>query len=333
MGGRGGERSETYKSYINMWKYYYMKRKIVWVIGGCVIFFGSVCAVWIFRGFPARIVEDTGILVDKEENGGVIKQGSDKAQCVISGCSGQLCVKKDDVKKNEDISTTCEWREEYGCYKEGQCEVQSDGQCGWTMTEGLTTCLEKIKGDSNWSQALSEEEAIPVETKKSGSNEKSMDFSPTLSVEKRWVSWGFSVDENRKVDAIILHSSYNSLGGDKYDIDSIVDIYRQYGVSAHYIIGRDGKIRQLVSEKDVAYHAGVSALPDGRTEVNAVSIGIEMVNDDKGDRYTDKQYGAVNNLIADIKARHSIQYVLGHNDIATGRKTDPWNFDWERVKK
>lgn len=174
------------------------------------------------------------------------------------------------------------------------------------------------------------QEKAPQEKKKT---DPPAQDSPKTMAKKDLVSWGFSVSERRTIDSIIIHSSYNSLGGDKYDVDAIVDIYKSYGVSAHYIIGRDGKVRQLVLEKNIAYHAGVAKLPDGRTDVNAVSIGIEMVNDDKGDECTDKQYTALRNLIADIKSRHTIQYVLGHSDIASGRKTDPWNFDWKKVKK
>ena len=41
--------------------------------------------------------------------------------------------------------TTCEWREEYACYKPpvGICEVQNNGQCGWTETDELKSCLLK----------------------------------------------------------------------------------------------------------------------------------------------------------------------------------------------
>lgn len=102
-------------------------------------------------------------------------------------------------------------------------------------------------------------------------------------------------------------------------------------MSAHYLIDRKGVIYHLVADKNIAYHAGVSKMPDGRTGVNDFSIGIEMMNQEETS-YTDAQYGAVNNLIAYLKGKYPIKYVVGHDDIAPDRKTDPWNFDWKRLK-
>jgi AmpD protein len=73
-------------------------------------------------------------------------------------------------------------------------------------------------------------------------------------------------------------------------------------------------------------------MADGRTNVNAFSIGIEMVGT-KTSGYTTAQYTALNTLITDIKTRHTIKYIVGHDDIASGRKTDPWKFDWSRIKR
>jgi hypothetical protein len=60
-------------------------------------------------------------------------------QCKISGCSSQLCVNSD-----EDITTDCQYKEEYACYtdKFTKCEIQEDGECGWTETLLLAKCLE-----------------------------------------------------------------------------------------------------------------------------------------------------------------------------------------------
>lgn len=60
--------------------------------------------------------------------------------CKIGGCSSQIC-----GEKNEDLVTTCEWRPEYECYKIAICERQSNGKCGWTITEELQKCLEQTK--------------------------------------------------------------------------------------------------------------------------------------------------------------------------------------------
>lgn len=163
------------------------------------------------------------------------------------------------------------------------------------------------------------------------SSDKDNVKSNGLKIKDKFVSWGYTASSGRNIDTIVLHSSFNSLGGEQYDVDAIVDIYKQYGVSAHYIIGRGGTVYRLVKENDISYHAGVSSVPDGRTNVNNFSIGIEIVGN-YDDGYTKDQYGAVNDLIDDIKDRYDIKYVLGHDDIAPGRKTDPWNFDWNEIK-
>lgn len=151
-------------------------------------------------------------------------------------------------------------------------------------------------------------------------------------IEKDLVSWGFSSAKSRKIDTIILHSSYNALSSDPYDFSELLREYKEYGVAPHYVIDRDAKIHLLVAENNVAYHAGVSQMPDGRTNVNEFSIGIEIVGKEK-DKITTPQYNSINILIAQIKKRYEIKYVLGHSDIAPDRKTDPWNLDWDKVKK
>jgi hypothetical protein len=55
--------------------------------------------------------------------------------CYVGGCSSQIC--------SEDPGTisSCEFKEEYACYKTAKCERQSNGQCGWTETSELNSCL------------------------------------------------------------------------------------------------------------------------------------------------------------------------------------------------
>ena len=154
----------------------------------------------------------------------------------------------------------------------------------------------------------------------------------SLKIKDGLVSWGFGSSQNRNIDTIILHSSYNVLGGDEYDLDKIIMEYKQYGVAPHYVIDREGEIFRLVKDANIAYHAGESKVPDGRTGVNNFSIGIEVVNSEK-DNFTSKQYVAINELIAFLKDKYKIKYVLGHDQIAPGRKTDPWNINWGKVNK
>jgi cytoskeletal protein RodZ len=176
-----------------------------------------------------------------------------------------------------------------------------------------------------------QEEKKVVEEKKS-SNEKIEEKSSAGEIVSKFVSWGFEKSSNRKIDTIIVHSSYDALGDDPYDVAGLIAEYKQYGVAAHYLIDREGTIYQLVADKNIAYHAGESKVPDGRTGVNTFSIGIEMMNT-KEEKFTSSQYSALNQLLASLNKQYSIKYILGHKDVSPGRKTDPWGMDWNKVNK
>lgn len=103
-------------------------------------------------------------------------------------------------------------------------------------------------------------------------------------------------------------------------------------VSAHYLIDVDGRVFDLVPEDKRAWHAGV-AYWDKETDINSVSIGIEIVNPghEFGYRaFPQEQMQAVLTLCRDILTRHEIVHVLGHSDVAPERKQDPGElFDWK----
>lgn len=154
----------------------------------------------------------------------------------------------------------------------------------------------------------------------------------SILIQDRLITFGHRTPSSpRSIDTVVLHSSYNASGGDVYNLEKIIGQYEQYGVGAHYIIDRSGAVYRLVEENEIAYHAGESKMPDGRKNVNDFSIGIELVATEESG-YTEKQYTAVNNLIADIKTRHTIKDIVGHGDVAPKRKTDPWKFDWKKLK-
>lgn len=106
------------------------------------------------------------------------------------------------------------------------------------------------------------------------------------------------------------------------------------GVSSHYVVDMDGTVTQLVSEEMRAWHAGKSCWR-GETDVNSASIGIEIHNPGHGEDYCDfpdAQMQAVADLSRDIVVRWTIapEGVLGHSDVAPGRKIDPGErFDWK----
>jgi N-acetylmuramoyl-L-alanine amidase len=103
-------------------------------------------------------------------------------------------------------------------------------------------------------------------------------------------------------------------------------------VSAHYLVGRDGRIYQLVDERARAWHAGVSRW-GGDTDINSSSIGIELDNDGK-QPFPGAQIDALLRLLADLRERYRIPAanVLGHSDVAPRRKVDPGRlFPWKRL--
>ena len=108
-------------------------------------------------------------------------------------------------------------------------------------------------------------------------------------------------------------------------------------VSAHYMVYEDGRVVQMVDEAHRAWHAGVSQWGD-IVDVNSHSIGIEMVNPghEFGYRaFPQVQVTAVKVLCRGIMARWDIgaEGVLGHSDVAPGRKVDPGElFPWDELE-
>lgn len=106
-------------------------------------------------------------------------------------------------------------------------------------------------------------------------------------------------------------------------------------VSSHYLVDEEGTIYQLVAEENRAWHAGLGFW-DGYTDINSVSIGIEIVNPGNAP-YTQAQMASVQALSLDIAQRHAIPptQILGHSDVAVtarNHKSDPgWFFDWRNL--
>lgn len=103
-------------------------------------------------------------------------------------------------------------------------------------------------------------------------------------------------------------------------------------VSAHYLIGSDGRLYQLVAEDARAWHAGASRWA-GLQDLNSASIGIELDNDGESP-FTDAQVAALLRLLEDVSTRLQIQRhaVVAHGDIAPTRKRDPGVlFPWQRL--
>lgn len=132
---------------------------------------------------------------------------------------------------------------------------------------------------------------------------------------------------NNNVDALFC----NTLD---CDADPYFDALRDLRVSAHFFISRAGRVTQYVSLADRAWHAGASQW-NGREQCNDFSIGIELEGTDAL-AYTDAQYTALTGLTQILQRQYpaiTSERIVGHNDIAPGRKTDPGEaFDWVRFR-
>lgn len=106
-------------------------------------------------------------------------------------------------------------------------------------------------------------------------------------------------------------------------------------VSAHLLIRRDGSAIQYVPLQLRAWHAGVSSFR-GRERCNDFSIGIELEGTDHIP-FTDLQYASMARLVGEIMDQYPAitpERLIGHSDIAPGRKTDPGPaFDWGRFRR
>ncbi len=103
-------------------------------------------------------------------------------------------------------------------------------------------------------------------------------------------------------------------------------------VSSHLMIDRQGQVTQYVPLCRRAWHAGVSCW-EGRERCNDFAVGIELEGTDTTP-YSDAQYATLVNLTRTLQAAYPAivrERIVGHSDIAPGRKTDPGPaFDWER---
>jgi N-acetylmuramoyl-L-alanine amidase len=135
-------------------------------------------------------------------------------------------------------------------------------------------------------------------------------------------------------DMLILH--YTGMESAEAALDWMTR--EEAKVSCHYLVDEEGRIAQLVSENERAWHAGQSIWA-GETDINSRSIGIEIHNPGHDFDYPDfpeAEMQAVEALCLDILRRHAIpaDRVLAHSDVAPGRKRDPGEkFDWARLAR
>lgn len=149
------------------------------------------------------------------------------------------------------------------------------------------------------------------------------------------------------VSLLVIHNI--SLPPGQFDGDAVTQLFmgtldcdahpyfqqlRGLRVSAHRFVRRNGDVISYVPYARRAWHAGVSSF-QGRTRCNDFSIGIELEGTDT-EPYSDAQYQSLVALTRDIQTQYpaiTLGRIVGHSDIAPGRKTDPGpSFDWPRFR-
>jgi AmpD protein len=120
----------------------------------------------------------------------------------------------------------------------------------------------------------------------------------------------------------------NRLSSNHPDVRTLIGLR----VSAHFVIDRRGNLIQFVPTTQRAWHAGASHWR-GRDRCNDYSIGIELIGSEFLP-FTPAQYQTLNDLVAVLSHAYPVQAVVGHDDIAPGRKFDPGPFfDWTKIDR
>lgn len=128
---------------------------------------------------------------------------------------------------------------------------------------------------------------------------------------------------------VVLH--YTAMASAEAAIERLCDPAAE--VSAHYVICKSGRVTQLVGEGARAWHAGAGEW-HGLGDINSRSIGVELDNDGQG-VFAEPLMQSLEALLGPMLAAWDIppENVIGHSDMAPGRKFDPgpW-FDWPRLE-
>ncbi|MFW5654959.1 MAG: N-acetylmuramoyl-L-alanine amidase [Roseicyclus sp.] len=131
-------------------------------------------------------------------------------------------------------------------------------------------------------------------------------------------------------ELVVLH--FTAMGSAEAARRALCDPARE--VSAHWLIARDGGMTALVDEERRAWHAGAGTW-HGLDDVNSRSIGIELDNDGASP-FSEPLMAALEEVLGGVLARWNIppEGVIGHSDMAPGRKRDPGpRFDWRRLAR
>ncbi|MGY3716986.1 N-acetylmuramoyl-L-alanine amidase [Sutcliffiella cohnii] len=216
-------------------------------------------------------------------------------------------------------------------------------------------------GQSHSAEKEKDEPIQDVKTVAAKPNTPPTSYNAGISMTDSLLPSANSRERTTNVTHVMVHFMSNGLNkpNDPFHIQDIRSLFTSYGVSAHYVIDRNGAVYRFVPEDRVAFHAGkgnLKGFPAYKDKMNDYSIGIELLAigtkqemlsmipnfpydsiDPAHIGYTDAQYASLNNLLNDIYSRYptiskSRKHVIGHDEYAPGRKTDPGTlFNWSRI--
>jgi N-acetylmuramoyl-L-alanine amidase len=144
-------------------------------------------------------------------------------------------------------------------------------------------------------------------------------------------SWweGFEPFRIQPLSTLLLH--HTAMDDDEACLSLFLD--PASFVSSHFLVGRDGRLYQLVSLEHRAWHAGWSYL-HGRSVVNRTSVGVEITGDGNRHPFTRAQIETVVRLTGVLTAQLGLEvpWIAGHEHVAPVRKVDPGvHFPWNEV--
>ena len=157
-----------------------------------------------------------------------------------------------------------------------------------------------------------------------------------MKIFKQTYSLNFDKVERSPKGIVYVIFHYTGMVSEKKAIERLAN--KSSKVSCHYFIKRDGTIINMVPDKFVAWHAGLSCWKSHKN-LNSRSIGIEIQNSghtNKYEKFSTKQIKSLLSLSKILKKKYNIKSknFLGHSDIAPNRKKDPGEkFPWKLMKK
>lgn len=316
-----------------------------------VVFFITLGLVGCSNALHA--VENSEPLLD-EKNAEIshLRDKSPKRKAMID-------VKKEQMKqKTKELDESKEAEKDYQTKSEAEAQKENV-QSKQTSKENqrVEKLTEELSKDTK--QTKSASKTSPVREKAKA--QQKVNHQSNITMTDMLLPNSHSEPREELVTHVVIHfSSYAAVKPEQpYEVNDIYRTFEEYGVSAHYLIDREGKIFKMVPEDRVAYHAGKGHLeqfPEYKDRLNHHSIGIEIMAigtkeemlpmmsadtyrkiKDEHIGYTDAQYESVRKLIDDIATRYphvkkDRNHIIGHDEYAKGRKTDPGSlFDWRKI--